>query len=222
MSPRPDIGRGRVRVWTSSGAVTSSLATLCQALPVQFSLFGAAAAEPMLDDLDGVLLAGGHWARLGGTARLSILVADTWRADALSDAFARRGVAEGARSVEVAQNGISVRTAFSSALALYAQRWMRGANESPPQGLVLTPGGLRLWAAAAGRMDDAGYVLGTSAGDDVVHLAAGAQLARLGLAAASLKQRPGPGWRITSVRRLRRLAEVVGEPVDGADRDWPC
>jgi hypothetical protein len=71
-------------------------------------------------------------------------------------------------------------------------------------------------------MDDAGYVLGTSAGDDVMHLAAGAQLARLGLAAASLKQRPGPGWRITSVRRLRRLAEVVGEPVDGAGRDWPC
>lgn len=188
---------------------------------MQFSLFGAEAAEPVLDDLDGVLLAGGHWARLGGTARLSIVVADAWRADALSQAFTTRGVADAVRSVEVAQNGISARTAFSAALARHAQRWMRGANESPPSGLALTPGGLRLWATAAGRMDDAGYVLGTSAGDDVVHLAAGAQLARLGLAAASLKQRPGPGWRITSVRRLRRLAEVVGEPVDGAGRDWP-
>jgi hypothetical protein len=202
--------------------VTSSSAALCQDLPVQFSLFGAEAAEPMLDDLDGVLLAGGHWARLGATARLSIVVADAWRADALSQAFTTRGVAEAARSIEIAQNGISARTAFSAALARHAERWMRGANESPPYGLALTPGGLRLWATAAGRMDDAGYVLGTSAGDDVMHLAAGAQLARLGLAAASLKQRPGPGWRITSVRRLRRLAEVVGEPVDGAGRDWPC
>jgi hypothetical protein len=204
------------------GAVTSTWSPLCQALPVQFSLFGAAAAEPVLDDLDGVLLAGGHWARLGGTARLSIVVADAWRADALSEAFARRGVAEAARSVEAAQNGTSVRTAFSAALAPYANRWAHGANQAPPVGFALTPGGLRMWAIAAGRRDDAGYVLGTSGGDDAAHLAAGAQLARLGLAATSLKQRPGPGWRITSVKRLRRLAEVVGEPVDGAGRDWPC
>jgi len=187
---------------------------------VQFSLFGAAVAEPILDDLDGVLLAGGHWARLGGTARLSIVVPDSWRADALVDAFAGRGVPEVTRAVEPAQSGVSVRTAFSTALAPHAARWMRGANEAPPPGFELSPGGLRLWAIAAGRADDAGHVLETAAAGDPLHVAAGAQLARLGLAAVSLSQHPG--WRITSVKRLRRLAELVGEPVPGAGRDWPC
>ena len=46
----------------------------------QFSLFGAAVAEPCVDDLDGVLLAGGHWVRSGTGARLSVVVADRWRA----------------------------------------------------------------------------------------------------------------------------------------------
>ena len=44
-------------------------------MTMQFSLFGAAAAQPTLDDLDGVLLAGGHWVRSGDGARLSIVVA---------------------------------------------------------------------------------------------------------------------------------------------------
>jgi hypothetical protein len=190
-------------------------------LRVQFSLFGAAVAEPLLADLDGVLLAGGHWARLGGTARLSIVVPDEWRAYALTEAFAGRGVAEATRAVEAAQSGLSVRTAFSAVLAAHAKRWMRGANEAPPPGFELSPGGLRLWAIAAGRADDAGYLLGTAAPDDPMHLAAGAQLARLGLAAVSLRQRPGPGWRITSAKRLRRLSEVLGEPPANAGRDWP-
>lgn len=188
---------------------------------MQFSLFGAAVAEPVLDDLAGVLLAGGHWARLGGTARLSIVVADAWRADDLATAFADRGIAEVARAIEPAQHGISVRTAFSTALAPHAERWMRGANEAPPPGFGLSPGGLRLWAVATGRYDGAGYLLGTAASDDAVHVAGGAQLARLGLAASSLQQRPGPGWRITSLKRLRRLAEVVGESPDAAGPDWP-
>ena len=54
----------------------------------QFSLFGAAAAEPSLDDLDGVLLAGGRWVRSAGTARLSVVVDAPWRADALDEQVA--------------------------------------------------------------------------------------------------------------------------------------
>ena len=98
-----------------------------------------------------------------------------------------------------------------------------GANTERWQVLLLAfcllCGGLRLWAIAGGRMDQAGYVLVTA--DDPVHHAAGAQLARLGLAAVSLSSRGGPGWRITSARRLRRLAELLGEPPDGAGPDWP-
>lgn len=194
---------------------------LCHASGVQFSLFGAAAAPPVLDDLDGVLLAGGHWARIGGTARLSIVVADAWRAEALADEFAERKVAELGRSRESVQGGWVARTSFSTALAPHAARWTRGANEGPPLGFELTPGGLRLWAIAAGRADDAGFLLATAEARDVMHVIAGAQLSRLGLAAVSLTQRPGPGWRVTSIKRLRRLAELLGEPPAGAELEWP-
>jgi hypothetical protein len=189
---------------------------------VQFSLFGAEAAEPVLDDLDGVLLGGGHWARLGGTARLSIIVADRWRAVALVGEFTARDVAAQTGAVEPAHQGFVARTAFSAALSPQAARWTRGANQGAPPGLVLTAGALRLWVIAAGWADGGGYLISTAASGDSVHLIAGAQLARLGLAAVSLANRPGPGWRITSVKRLRRLAELLGEAPEGAGADWPC
>jgi hypothetical protein len=182
----------------------------------QFSLFGAAAAAPAIEDLDGVLLGGGHWVRTGPAARLSIVVADRWRADALAEEFAVRAVAG---DIVAAEDGWSVRTAFSAALMPQATRWSRGANEGPPRGFDLTPGGLRLWTIATGRTDEVGYLLGTARPDSALHLAAGAQLSRQGLAAVSLSQRPGPGWRITSAKRLRRFAEVVGAAPAGAD--WP-
>jgi hypothetical protein len=114
-----------------------------------------------------------------------------------------------------------VRTAFSAALGPHAARWTRGAAEAPPAGFVLGPGALRLWAVAAGHTDQAGYVLRTAGSDGAVHRAGGAQLARLGLVAVSLAQHPGPGWRVTSRRRLRRLVEVLGEPPDDAGSAWP-
>jgi hypothetical protein len=187
----------------------------------QFSLFGAEAGRPTLADLDGVLLAGGHWVRTGETARLSVVVADRWRADALAAAFAERGV-DGPDAVVPAEAGFGVRTAFTPALAAPAARWRRGANEGLPPGFRLEAGGLRLWAVAAGRRDDVGYLLATAAADDPIHQAAGAQLSRLGVAAVSLAQRGGPGWRVTSAKRLRRLVELVGAAPSGAGADWPA
>lgn len=187
---------------------------------MQFSLFGAAVAEPSLDDLDGVLLAGGQWVRNGAGARLSVVVTDSWRADALSVAFAERDVGEPGQAVVPAEGGVAVRTAFRPELIDSARRWTRGAGQAPPAGFRLSPGGLRLWAVAAGRPDDVGFLLTTAEADDVVHLAAGAQLSRLGLAAVSLTRRAGgPGWRVTSAKRLRRLGELLGEPPPGAE--WP-
>jgi hypothetical protein len=189
---------------------------------VQFSLFGAAAVEPSLADLDGLLLAGGHWARNGGGARLSVVVAAYWRAEALAAAFAQIGVAAD-DAVVAAEGGAAVRTAFSPRLRAGADRWMRGAHEAPPAQLMVTAGGLRLWAIAAGHRDDVGFLFRTAEPDDAIHRVAGAQLARLGLAAVSLTQRGGgPGWRVTSARRVRRLAELLGEPPLGAAADWPC
>lgn len=198
---------------------------------MQFSLFGAAAIEPSRADLDGLLLAGAQWVRSGSTdlsradvpaerARLSILVAPGWRAPALVEELARREL-DG--EVAQAEGGlITVRTPFRSDLVAPARRWTRGALTAPPPGLVLSPGGLRLWAIAAGRMADAGYLLGTSALDHPTHRAAGAQLAAVGLAAVSVGGRGGPGWRITGIKRVRRLGELLGEAPDGAGRDWPA
>jgi hypothetical protein len=186
----------------------------------QFSLFGAEAASPELTDLDGVLLAGGHWVRSPAGARLSVIVADRWRADALAAAFDERGVGC-ADAIVAAESGFGVRTAFSSGLAEHAARWTRGANEGLPPGFRLSAGGLRLWAVTAGRRDDVGYLLATAEADDSIHRAGGAQLARLGVAAVSLAQRGGPGWRVTSARRLRRLVELLGPAPAGGEAGWP-
>lgn len=185
----------------------------------QFSLFGAAAASPSLADLDGVLLAGGHWVRSADTARLSVVVADRWRADALADEFAQR-VVDGPDAVLPAEGGWSARTGFSDALAHEATRWTRGANEGAPADFALTAGGLRLWTIAAGRPDEGGFLLATHRTDPGLQLAAGAQLSRLGVAAVSIGARGGPGWRITSAKRLRRFVELVGAPPVGAGPSW--
>jgi len=193
------------------------------AVVTQFSLFGAEAAAPALGDLEGVLLAGGQWVRSDGRARLSIVVADAWRADALATAFAERGVAADAEdTVRALEGRVAVRTALSAELTASAARWIRGARIGAPPGFVLSAGGLRLWTIAAGRRDDAGYLLVTGDGPDgELHRCAGGQLARFGLAAVALSQRPGPGWRISSARRLRRFAELVGAAPAGAGSDWP-
>jgi hypothetical protein len=184
----------------------------------QYSLFGAATAPPALEDLDGLLLAGGRWVRSAAGARLSVLVADRWRADALAADFTRLGV-DGTDPVVPAEAGLAVRTAFAAVLVPHAQRWTRGANQRLPAGFQLGVGGLRAWVIAAGRTDQGGYLLATAPDDDPLHLAAGGQLARLGVTAISVGHRC-PGWRITSTRRLRRLVELLGPPPSAA-ADWP-
>jgi hypothetical protein len=186
----------------------------------QFSLFGAAVAEPSLADLNGVLLAGGHLARLPDGVRLSVIVAERWRADALADEFALRDLADFGPVVP-AEGGWSVRTRVAAELRRLADRWTRGARQEPPADLELTAGGLRLWVVATGRAEATGYLLATDQPDDATHRAAGAQLSRLGIAAVSVTQRSGPGWRVTSHRRIRRLVELVGAAPEGAARDWP-
>jgi hypothetical protein len=186
----------------------------------QFSLFGAAAATPSIDDLDGVLLAGGHWVRSTAGARLSVVVAEPWRAAALCEAFELLGLGSDDAVVQTG-GALGVRTPFAAELLPAAARWMRGAAETPPADFALTACGLRLWAIAAGRGDDLGYLLATAESDDPVHMAGGAQLSRLGVAAVSIGARGGPGWRITSAKRLRRLAELLGEPPADAAQDWP-
>lgn len=187
---------------------------------MQFSLFGAEAADPTLEDLDGLLLAGGAWVRGdAGTARLSVLVAQRWRADALCAEFTARSLASD--TAPAPGELIAVRTEFTDVLTPHAARWTVGASLRAPVQLNLTASGLRLWALAAGKVDDAGYLLLMDTADAALHRRAGGELARLGVAAVDVGVRIGPGWRVTSAKRLRRLAELVGEPPPGSSGDWP-
>ena len=63
-----------------------------------------------------------------------------------------------------AEDGLAVRTAFSPQLTPAAMRWTRGASAGPPQDFALSPGGLRLWAIAAGHRDDVGFLLAPTSG----------------------------------------------------------
>ncbi len=189
---------------------------------MQFSLFGAQAADAVLTDLDGLLLAGGDWVRAerGWAARLSVLVDQWWRADALMAELDHRRLT--CDTVPAPGGLIAVRTPITDLLRAQAERWTRGASLRVPADLALSASGLRLWAIAGGRSEEAGYLLTTAgerADDSSVHRAAGRQLASLGIPAANLTGRGGPGWRVTSARRLRRLAELLGEPP--ARADWP-
>lgn len=193
----------------------------------QFSLFGAAVAAPTLSDLDGVVLAGGWWVRSDAGARLSVIVADRWRADALVEEFHIREI--GCRATDpavvAAENGLAVRTMFTEDLLPHALLWTRGANQGPPPNFSLSAGGLRLWCLAAGQRDEVGYLLATAEPDDPIHVSAGAQLARIGVPAVSLAHprgvHTGPGWRVSSAKRMRRLVELVGPAPEGCADGWP-
>lgn len=195
---------------------------------MQFSLFGAAAAAPTVADLDGVVLAGGQWvhAQVAGVAcaRLSVLVDAAWRAEALVAELNVRGIeAEqvvGGHAGELSAL-IDVRTTLDPTLTHEARRWTRGARLAPPPDFSLSPGGLRLWAIASGRRDDVGYLFATPAIESPVHRAAGARLAAAGLTAVGVGERGRPGWRITGVKRIRRCAELLGDPPPGAGSHWP-
>lgn len=188
---------------------------------MQFSLFGAEAEDPALPDLDGLVLAGGDWVRTerNTAARLSVLVTESWRADALRAELFDRGL--DSDTAEAPGGLIAVRSEFTGLLVEPAARWIRGANHRVPPDLLLTASGLRLWAIAAGQLTESGYLLGMSDPDGPLHRAAGGQLARLGVAAVDVGMRAGPGWRVTSARRLRRLAELIGRRPDGAENNWP-
>jgi hypothetical protein len=185
---------------------------------VQFSLFGADAAEPERADLDGLMFGRAHWVRHDEAARLSILVIPGWREAALIAEFARRDLT--AEAVDAESGLRAVRTPFRTDLLSLAERWTRGAGVALPADLRLTPAGLRLWTIASGEpAEHGGYHLATRDADSALHRRAGGALAALGITAISVSRTPG--WRVVGQRRVARLAEIVGERPAGAGHDWP-
>jgi hypothetical protein len=190
----------------------------------QLSLFGVEARPASPLDLEGLLAGGGQVVRMGGTARVSIVVADSWRARALLRETAHRGLAATCERATV-EGHVGFRTAYSSVLAPLGRSWLRGAVKHPPPGFHLDGRRLRLWAIASGGPDGAHaftFRLGASDGagapsfaaaEDQVWAVVGAALAAAGLPAVLLGTRAGgPAYRIVGRRRLARLAELVGDP----------
>jgi hypothetical protein len=187
----------------------------------QLSLFGVEAAPPAPADVEGLLAGPGQVVRMGGTARVSVVVDQLWRAQVLHAELRTRGL--GVTCVGTVEQHIGVRTAYTTVLAPLALAWLRGAVKVPPSGFGLDGRRLRLWAAAAGELDGPGFTLRLGASDEPAWPAVGAALAAVGLPAALLSPRAGgPAYRITGRRRLTRLAELVGDPpVAAPDGAWP-
>jgi hypothetical protein len=191
-------------------------------VPGQLSFLTAGVRPPVVDDLEGLLLGTGQVVRLGGTARLSVLVDAPWRVQELVGAYGERGL-RGEPAPADDEGLISVRTPFSRVLGPVAQRWVRGAVKAVPAGFVLDGSKLRMWVLGAGRRDDHGYLLTLGPHDPQVWDPAGAALAWVGLAGTFVGPRAGgPAYRVTGRRRLARLGEYVGERPAGVPPEcWP-
>jgi hypothetical protein len=200
----------------------------------QLSIFGVEGRPPSPIDLEGLLAGAGQVTRMGGTARVSIVVDAAWRAALLRAECALRGLSSTVEPSAV-DGHVAFRTAYSSSLAPLGARWLRGAVKHPPEGFTLDGRRLRLWAVAAGSPDGAqAFTLRLGASDatrqpDYVEVSeplwdvVGAALAGAGLPAVLLGPRAGgPAYRIVGRRRLARLAEMIGElPPQAPPDDWP-
>ncbi|MEJ3749748.1 hypothetical protein WEI85_41635 [Actinomycetes bacterium KLBMP 9797] len=188
----------------------------------QLSLFGVEAHDPSPADLSGLLAGPAEIVRMGGTARVSIIVDAAWRVHVLLAELAPRGVAA-TWELATVEGQLAVRTAYATMLAPLGRAWLRTAVKRPPSGFFLNGPRLRLWAAAAGATDSSGYVLRLGAEDEACWEPVGAALAAVGLPAALLGPRAGgPAYRITGRRRLARLAELVGDrPAAVPVAEWP-
>jgi hypothetical protein len=186
------------------------------------SLFGVEASGPEPADLAGLLAGAGQVVRMGGTARVSVVVDHPWRAAVLVKEFDRRGLS--ATYATTVEENISVRTAYSSVLAPLAVAWLRGAVKLPPSGFMLDGRALRLWVEAAGRVDGAtSYLLPLGPSDEPAWAGVGLALATAGLRAELVGPRAGgPAYRIMGRRRVGRLAELIGDPPSAVPPEvWP-
>jgi hypothetical protein len=187
----------------------------------QLSFLTAGAQPPAVADLEGLLLGMAQIVRLGGTARMSVLVDEPWRVNAVLAAYEERGLR--GETAPTLERQTSVRTPFARTLLPLADRWVRGAVKAIPARWSLDGTRLRLWAVASGRVDEHGYLLRLGHSDTAVWEPAGAALAAAGLPASFVGARAdGPAYRLVGQRRLARLREYIGEPPHGAPAGrWP-
>ena len=191
----------------------------------QLSLFSAAAREPQVADLEGLLAGSGQVVRRGELARISVVVAGGWRVDALLAEMAALG--HDGELDRSEPGGVTVRTPWLPELRAIADGWTRGAVKVPPPGWSLDGARLRWWClaegSASGAQGPAMYTLALGPNDEPAWLAVGGALAAAGIAGVLVGPRAdGPAYRIVGQRRLARLRELVGDPPAGVpDEGWP-
>nr|WP_231956993.1 MULTISPECIES: hypothetical protein [unclassified Actinoplanes] len=204
----------------------------------QLSMFGAETTEASPADLAGLLAGPGQLGRMGGTARVSVVVDAAWRVHVLVAELVARGLAttwapvedqdqdpiDAVRDERSAEGETSdtpeeppprfeVRTAYSRRLNALATAWPAAAAQ-----LFLSGPRLRLWVAAAGHPHPGGYRLGLDPGKDPVEV--DAALVRAGLAGRVTEDRRA--YVIAGRRRLTRLTELVGIRPEAAPSElWP-
>ncbi|WP_341718608.1 hypothetical protein QQG74_02170 [Micromonospora sp. FIMYZ51] len=187
----------------------------------QLVFFGAETGEPAVTDLAGLLAGPGEVHRMGGTARLSVVVDAGWRVHVLVAELAQRGVRVTWAPTE--DNRYAVRTAYARTLVPLAAAWLRGATQHPPAGLHLDGRRLRLWLAAAGVADPPDFLLYLGGTDPVRWTVVGGALIAAGLIGELVEpDAGGPAYRITGRRGTQRLAELVGDrPSAAPPAAWP-
>ncbi|WP_436493322.1 hypothetical protein [Actinokineospora sp. HUAS TT18] len=185
----------------------------------QMSFFSAEATQPRVADLAGLLCGPGQAVVFAkATARLMVPVDDAWRARALVAACADRGVRA---QVRVEEDVKTLCTAFRADLGPLAAAWSCGTHKTVPGGFTPDGATLRMWVLAAGRWVDSGYLLPLDPSAPQTHEPLLDALARCGLPATM--QADGLGVKIIGRRRLGRLSELVGPPVDaGCGDHWPA
>lgn len=192
----------------------------------QLSFFSAESVPPAVADLTGILAAPGQVVLVGSGsqmgARLSVVVEQVWRAEALAEMIVEAGLQpEIARTDE---NTPLVRTAVDAQLVAIAGDWTRGAVKTVPPQWLPGPRELRAWTLAAGTPEADRYLLGLDPHAPDTHSPLASAMMRVGIAPTLIGTRgPRPALRISGRRRLSRLVENVGEPPGNVDAfaQWP-
>ena len=192
----------------------------------QLSFFSAESVPPAVADLTGMLAGPGQVVLVGSgadqAARLSVVVEQLWRAEALAEMITDSGLqAEISRTDE---NTPLVRTSVDTRLMPIAAEWTRGAVKTVPSQWLPGPRELRAWTLAAGIPEADRYLLGLDPHAPDTHSPLASAMMRVGIAPTLIGTRGNrPALRISGRRRLSRLVENVGEPPGDVDAfaQWP-
>ncbi|MGC4961148.1 hypothetical protein ACPXCG_11715 [Gordonia sp. DT218] len=188
----------------------------------QLSFFSAQIDQPAYDDLAGLLATNGQAVRSDAGTRVSVVVADRWRATAIVEEIAATGLA--VEIVTSDEGNPIARTGHSHQLDGLHRRWSAGAVKAMPAGWVPSPRALRLWTIAGGEREGERYLLGLDAHALDTHAMLATALMRVGVAPTLVGTRgQSPALRIAGKRRLTHLLEYVGEApaLPGAAEHWP-